>query len=599
MTSVLNHRGPDAEGYWISTDQKLALGHRRLSILDLSSAGAQPMISHSGRFVLVLNGEIYNFLELRNELIQLGIKHSWRGHSDTEVLLSAIECWGVKRTLQKAVGMFAFALWDIQEHQLTLVRDRFGEKPLYFAVFPGAVLFGSELKALERHPAFRREPDIGALGLYLQYGYIPGPLSPYKGVQKLLPGNSIEISKKGDTFVSTTTAYWSPQSSLFSGNEPTSSLHDSCNTLLKLLEKAIAGQMLADVPVGAFLSGGVDSSLVVAIMRRVSSAPVRTFTVGFEDKTFDEAPYARKVAKHLGTDHHESYVSTREVLDIIPRLPEIYDEPFGDTSQIPTALVARTARKNVVVCLSGDGGDELFGGYNHYRWGRTLQILGSAVPVVMLRGIGHSLSFLRPLAPPRLRRFLELTAAGKHNAHRELLFNSVFPDISPFGLVFDRNDPIEARILTSGNRGIARLMELDLYGFLPDDILMKVDRATMAVGLESRTPYLDHGVAKFAWSLPLEYRTSRTRGKIVLRELLSRFVPTELSERPKQGFGLPLSEWLRGPLRTWAESVLLQPTAWLDNSAIRLYWDEHQSAKINRQRELWTLISLCIWLRRL
>lgn len=602
MTSKLSHRGPDADGAWFSPDGRLALGHRRLSIHDLTTAGAQPMRSDCGRFALTFNGEIYNFHGLRAELTRAGAKRSWAGHSDTEVFLAAIVHWGLKEALTRATGMFAFALWDQKHESLTLARDRFGEKPLYYNVSAGTLLFASELRAIETWPSFSRTPDLSSLALYLQYGFLPSPLTPYKDTSKIIPGTYAIFAVEQGAFTIKEHVYWSVQQNLVHPRPSSRPLAAARDELQKQLELTVSEQMLADVPVGAFLSGGLDSSLIVSIMRDVSSATVRTFTVGFEDPAFDEAPYAREVARLLGTEHTEVHLNTKDILDFIPTIPDLYDEPFGDPSQIPTALICAVARKHVTVCLSGDGSDELFGGYNHYRWGQTLQLLDRVIHPAALAALGELCAPLaRACKSKRLLRLSDLLSATKGRADRALLFNAAFQNVKRISTHPLTPDPIVSRTRQSSTQGVERLMEIDTYGFLPDDILMKVDRAAMAVGLETRMPYLDHRLAEFAWSLPMSYRTTRNRGKLVIRDLLAKYLPPRLFDRPKQGFGIPLAAWLRGPLRSWAEDLLFSPSPLpelLNQDAVLEYWHAHQSGQ-DRQRELWTLLSLRSWLRRL
>lgn len=603
MTSKLIHRGPDADGSWVSPDGRLALGHRRLSIQDLTTAGAQPMQSDCGRFVLNFNGEIYNFHDLRAELTQVGAKQSWAGHSDTEVLLAAIVHWGLQEAVKRATGMFAFALWDGKLESLTLARDRIGEKPLYYTVSAGTLLFASELKAIEAWPSFSRTPDLPSLALYLRYGFLPSPLTPYGNTFKVVPGTCLTISIKDGTFSQSEHAFWSVRNDLARQPRSLRSLAEARDDLQKQLETTISQQMLADVPVGAFLSGGLDSSLIVSIMRNVSSSTVKTFTVGFEDPAFDESAYAREVARLLGTEHTEVHLNTRDILSFVPTVPELYDEPFGDPSQVPTALICSVARKHVKVCLSGDGSDELFGGYNHYRWGQTLQFLDHVMHPAALRALGKLCAPLaRTFSSKRLLRFSELMSAAMAGLDNDFLFNAAFPNVRRVSAHALPPDPIALRVAHSSAKGVERLMEIDMYGFLPDDILMKVDRAAMGVGLETRVPFLDHRVAQLAWTLPMNYRTTRNRGKIVIRGLLAKYLPARLFDRPKQGFGIPLAEWLRGPLRSWAEDLLFSRShlpGLLNDDAVLDYWRAHQSGKVDRQRELWTLISLRNWLRRL
>ena len=551
MASCLLHRGPDDAGTF-ADPIGVALGFRRLSIVDLSPAGAQPMTSASGRYILIFNGEIYNFQRLRKHFHQ-----QWRGHSDTEVLLAAIEAWGLERALGECIGMFAFALWDSHEQKLSLVRDRAGVKPLYYALDAQSLQFASELKALD----IRSGIDAEASALYSHFGYIPAPWSIYEGVRKLTPGSILTVSRDGS---STLTRYWNPAEVAervprFTGNES-----EAIEKLDELLGDSVALRMIADVPLGVFLSGGVDSSLVAALMQRNASGPIHTFTMGFDDPRFDEARYGREVAQHLGSQHDEMYVSHADALALVPMLPNIYDEPFADSSAIPTYLVSKLARRTATVALSGDGGDELFAGYHHHFLGQRLHRRVRAVPRFARGTVGRVLQLV-----PRTRNL------GR-------------------GLV--ENDPLARYRETMKIRELPKLddptemaMYLDFVTYLPDDILVKVDRASMAVSLEAREPFLDHRVVEFAWSLPLSMKIRDDRGKWIARALLRRYLPDALVDREKQGFGLPLAQWLRGPLREWAEDLL--------PSHARGMWQQHM-AGVNHEALLWKVLMFEAWRNR-
>ena len=617
MVASIRYRGPDDSGVWCDERVGVGLGHARLSILDLSPEGHQPMVSFSGRYVLSYNGEVYNFAELRSELGVAGVK--FRGHSDTEVILAAFEEWGVEKAVKRFVGMFAFALWDRVERQLTLARDRLGEKPLYYGWCGESFLFGSEVKALCSHPSWRGAINRAVLASYMRYGYVPLPHSIYLGICKLLPGTWLQISsddRPGRMPVPIT--YWSAREVAM--QEPVTNLSDAAATdaLDSLLRQAVSRQMIADVPLGAFLSGGIDSSTVVALMQCQSSRPVRTFSIGFSESDYDEARYAKLVAAQLGTDHTELYLSAEEALSVIPRLPEIYDEPFGDSSQIPTHLVAALARKHVTVALSGDGGDELFGGYNRYFWGRSIWNRIGTVPQGVRHGVGRMMTALSPAAWDRVGKLLprglrqptlgdrihKLASVIDVDGPDELYRRLVSQHREPGSLIVGANEsPIwadaEAAAFTRSDF-TERMMFHDLVGYLTDDILTKVDRAAMAVSLETRVPMLDHHLVEFAWRLPLAMKIRDGQGKWLLRQVLDRYVPRELIDRPKQGFGIPLDTWLRGPLREWAEELLdehrLRREGYFHPAPIREKWNEHLSGRRNWQYWLWNVLMFQAWL---
>lgn len=616
MTAAIAHRGPDDAGGWLDPAVGVALGHRRLSILELSPAGAQPMESPSGRYVMVFNGEAYNHLELR-EAVGDGV--AWRGRSDTESLLVAFEKFGVEETLRRTVGMFAFALWDRERRELTLARDRLGEKPLYYGWQGGALLFGSELKALKRHPNFRFDLDHDALAVYLKYGYLPAPYSIYQGIGKLLPGHLWRYAPDGPARAGVLTQYWSLADAAGAAEPFEGSDDEAIDELERLLGRAVALQRVADVPLGAFLSGGVDSSTVVALMQRQSPTPVRTFTVGFGESEFDESRAAREVARHLGTDHTEIVVTPRESLDVIPRLPHLFDEPFGDASAIPTWLLAGLARQQVTVSLSGDGGDELFAGYERYHrtaalWararrpgpaGRALVRAGlSALPAVAVQRalMSGRVGKFPHLFEGRVRGLTAAFGEGPVDAVYDRRV-TVWPD--PTDLLDQRGvapDPVWARTVESGRRDpTERMMAFDTLSYMPDDVLVKVDRAAMSHGLETRVPLLDHRLVEFAWRLAPDLRVREGKSKWILRQLLYRHVPRELVDRPKMGFGVPIGAWLRGPLRDWAEEHLsersLESNGPFRAAPIRKLWAEHLSGAADWQHRLWPLLTYQEWAR--
>ena len=624
MGAALSHRGPDGEGVWEDAAHGIALAHRRLAILDLSPEGSQPMASACGRYVIAFNGEIYNHAEIRHELERTpngeGVIN-WRGHSDTEVMLAAIAHWGVETALTHFVGMFAFALWDRRDRTLHLARDRFGEKPLYYGRMGNALLFGSELKALLRHPAWRGEIDRNALALYMRHNHIPAPYSIYKGVYKLPPGTVLTLDAEswGEGVPH---PYWSARKMMEAGTAHpfAGSESEAVTSLDGLLRSAILGQMAADVPLGAFLSGGVDSSLVVALMQAQSSRPVKTFTIGFSEAQYNEAEHASAVARHLGTQHTELYVTPSDARDVIPQLAEIYDEPFADSSQIPTFLVAQLARQHVTVSLSGDGGDELFGGYNRYLWAERIWRKMRFVPRPGRVLLAHALTALPPrtwdwlfqFAPSGLRqrtpgdKLHKLATVLPSASPEQIYLNLVSQWHKPAAVVLGSYEPLT--VLTDPARRAAlpgfiqRMMYLDAVSYLPDDILVKVDRAAMAVSLESRTPLLDHRVAEFAWRLPLSMKIRAGQGKWPLRQVLCRYVPASLIERPKTGFGVPVGAWLRGPLINWAEDLLdetrLREEGFFDPALIQRKWKEHLSGRRNWQNCLWNVLMFQEWLRK-
>lgn len=622
MADAIIHRGPDDGDVWVGADVGVVLAHRRLSILDLSPAGHQPMSSACGRYVVVFNGEIYNWASIRTELEQSGKAPAWRGHSDTEVLLAGIVAWGLEATLKRARGMFAIAVWDSRERMLSLVRDRIGEKPLYYGRVGDAFAFSSELKSLRAIPGGDFQTDPGALALMLRYGYVPTPLSIYRNIFKLPPGTLLRVNARGE--FGEPEAWWSFAETAWQRAAARSPMSDAkaLDALDEVLGSAIGEQMEADVPLGALLSGGLDSSMVVALMQSRSAKPVRTFTIGFAEGAYDEAAHAKVVAAHLGTEHTELYVSPDQARAIIPRLPDMYDEPFADSSQIPTALVCALTRQHVTVCLSGDAGDELFGGYNRYFWATSLWRRFGKVPLGLRRGAAGLFSSLSAGAwnnafgalswamPGRLRvsnpgdklhKLAEVMGADSEEAlYREL--------VSQWRGVLPLRTPGEPKTLVAdptawpGMPSYAeRMMAVDTLTYLPDDILVKVDRAAMAASLETRVPFLDERVISFAWGLPFEQKVRNGQGKWLLRQLLYRYVPQAMVDRPKQGFGVPIEHWLRGPLRDWAEDLLspdqLGSDGLLDPVPIRAMWQRHLSGR-NVQYALWNVLMYQAWRRR-
>jgi len=624
MAETMVRRGPDDEGVWYDADSGIGLAHRRLSIIDLSRKGHQPMMSFSERYVIVYNGEIYNFNEMRRELDSESIP--WRGNSDTEVLLAAIEIWGLEGALSRVNGMFAFALWVREERVLWLCRDRLGIKPLYYAKMGKGIIFGSELKAIKTHPDFNAEIDRGALTLYLRHNCIPAPYTIYKNTWKLRPGHILRISL-GDLNEGRELqpfCYWdarvvakSGQNSSFQG-----ATTEAIEQLDTLLRDSVRKRMLSDVPLGAFLSGGIDSSMVVALMQAQSDRPVKTFSIGSEIQGYNEATHAKKVALHLGTDHTELYVSEQDAMDVIPELPTLFDEPFADSSQIPTFLVSKLARCHVTVSLSGDGGDELFGGYNrHFLVPKIWQLLGWIHPAFR-RIASKGLLKVSPVTLNNLFGKLNVVMPSNrqfsHVGDKIQKFAGVLPSktpefmyrelcshwMNPENIVEDGFEPLtnitDYDLYANLPDFPHRMMYMDLITYLPDDILTKVDRASMGVSLEARVPILDHRVVEFAWSLPLSMKIRNGKGKWILRQVLDKYVPEELIDRPKAGFGIPIDSWLRGSLRDWAESLLdekrLKNEGFFTPAPIREKWEEHLSGKCNWQYHLWDILMFQAWL---
>jgi asparagine synthase (glutamine-hydrolysing) len=623
MASALRHRGPDDEGFWHDAETGIGLAFRRLAILDLSAEGHQPMLSATGRYVIAFNGEVYNFRALRDELAASGAR--FRGSSDTEVMLAAFEAWGLAASVPRFVGMFAFALWDRTERRLHLVRDRIGIKPLYWGWSRGSLLFGSELTALRRHPSFEARLSRDAVASFLRFNYVPAPHAIFEGFRKLEPGcvRTFDLATAARGGEGRLAAYWALAdvahhglAHSFAGDE-----RDAVVELERRLGDSVALRMIADVPLGAFLSGGIDSSLVVALMRARATGPVRTFTIGFEEKEYDESPWARAIAKHLGTEHTEHVVTATEALAAVPRIASLFDEPFSDSSQVPTLLVSELARRHVTVALSGDGGDELFAGYKRYALFADLKRILSRVPRGARRALGRVLGAV-PVAPanrlfgfadPWLRRYgsggaagdkirklAELVALPDDRAlYLDLLSHWKHPELLVPGSMAQERLADLARCPAGFGDPLHPLMFDDMLAYLPDDILVKVDRTSMSVGLEARVPLLDHRVIELAWSLPLALKARNGGTKWALRQVLYRHVPADLLERPKMGFGLPIDVWLRGPLRAWADDLLspsrLRREGLLEPGPIQEKWREHVSGRRNWHYYLWDVLVLQSW----
>ncbi len=616
MSGAIVHRGPDGHGAWYDAAAGVGLAHRRLSIIDLSESGHQPMRSASGRYVIAFNGEVFNFEALRTELAAAGAAPAWRGRSDTEVMLAAIEAWGLEGALERFVGMFAFALWDTNERTLALVRDRLGIKPMYWATTPHGLCFGSELKALRRFPGFSTEVDRGSLAQYLGTYCVPAPRTIYRGASKLEPGTVARFRSEADA--PAVTRFWSAADVAraglahpFGGTD-----QDAVDELDRLLREAVALRMISDVPLGAFLSGGIDSSTVVAAMQAQSTQPVHTFSIENEDPAYDESAASRAVAAHLGTRHTPLTVTARDTLDVIPRLPTMYDEPFADSSQIPTFLVSRLARRSVTVALSGDGGDELFGGYNRHVWGPRVWAWQQRIPRGLRRLLARSMQGVPPETVDRVfargGRLLPALRVPGFKLHK---LGSVLALDSPeemHATLAGHWQP-EDRVLLEGAVGRAshhdaldsplvaeRMMLRDLVTYLPDDILTKVDRASMAVSLEARVPLLDHRLVAFAWSLPLRLKVRGTTGKWILREVLKRYVPAGIVSGPKMGFGVPIADWLRGPLRGWAEALIeparLRREGFFSADVVQQRWREFVEQKKPWHNHMWDVLTFQAWL---
>ncbi len=620
MGDTLKHRGPDDHGEWVDVNAGIGFAHRRLSILDLSPAGHQPMVSRNKRYVIIFNGEIYNYRDIKSDLEKSGV--AFRGHSDTETLLESIAHTGLDKTLEIINGMFAFALWDNERRTLTLARDRVGKKPLYYGWSNGVFLFGSELKALKKHPSFDDEIDRAALGQFIQYIWLNGPSSIYKNFNKLSPGTYLEIDQSGPSVNSHPKKYWSifdvAQQGLvdtFSG-----SYMEAVNELNTILIDSVERRMIADVEIGALLSGGIDSSLVVSIMQAKSAKKVKTFSIGFEEATHNEAVHAKKIASYVGTDHSELYVTPNDCMDVIPELPKIYDEPFGDVSQIPTFLVSKLAHENVKVVLSGDGGDEIFAGYTRYfrclaHWKKH-----ESIPLFLRPAIGGSMDISAKAlwklcggtkTKTGVKGWRRFGAKLEKRARRidaksslELFVKMMARYKNMSDIVIDETD--SATILTNSSMWpnlpdpILNMMLIDTACYLPDDILVKVDRASMATSLEARSPLLDKNIIEFAWRLPMEMKVNEHGGKRILKSILANYLPRELTDRKKMGFGVPIGKWMRGSLREWAEDMLLphriRQQGYLYETVVHRLWQQHQSGWRNHDDILWAILMFQAWL---
>lgn len=617
MGDSMSHRGPDDAGEWWDPEAGVGLAHRRLAVLDVSAAGHQPMVSASGRFVISYNGEVFNFRELQAELS--GAVSGWRSQSDTEVILAAFEAWGVERAVSRFMGQFAFAVWDRHERELSLVRDRLGIKPLYYGRAPGAFVFASDLAAFHRHPAFEPTVDRDAVALFMRFQYVPAPYSIYQGVRKLEPGEILRLQVRDSRVESSeTTQYWSARQVAREGQQTTSEIdeREATDQLDILLNRAVGRRMISDVPVGALLSGGIDSSTITAMMQAQSAVPVRTFTVGFDEGDYDEAAYAQRIAAHLGTDHTEVYLSPADALDVIPKIPAIYSEPFADPSQIPTYLISSLASRHVTVALSGDGGDELFAGYTRYGRGRALWTKLAWMPAGVRKAVAQAILKL-PSGPidaglkvlrrqPAGERLRALGEAMQGPDIQTRLYQEMVTHWRSSELLVPGAKQMPTSF-SDGDGGLDlsdfthRMMMLDMISYLPDDILVKTDRASMAASLEMRVPLLDHEVVEFAWNLPLSLKLRGNKTKWLLDQVLERYLPRHLTDRPKQGFTVPIQDWLRGPLREWAEDLLapeaLRSSDLFDCDRIRNTWDAYLSGRdplaYNR---LWDVLMFQAWM---
>lgn len=626
MNKAISHRGPDTNGKWEDKNSGIVLGHQRLSIIDITSAGNQPMQSFSKRYILTFNGEIYNHLEIRNELEINNSKKIWRGNSDTETLIEAIDFWGIEITLKKIEGMFAFGLWDKKKHSLILARDRIGEKPLYYGWQGEGInkvfLFGSELKALKVHPEFKGEINRDTIALQLRYNCIPAPYSIYKNIYKLQPGYYLELKeddlKKG--LIPNTINYWSLKNCAIYGNINQIKLSDVDfqKDLERQLKLSVKKQMMSDVPLGAFLSGGIDSSLIVALMQSESIKSINTFTIGFSENEYNEALYAKKIANHLGTNHTELYVSSKNALEVIPQLPTIYDEPFSDSSQIPTIILSKLAKKHVKVALSGDAGDELFCGYNRYLISKNFSNTLNLIPLNLRKILASAIKVIPSQNWLKLSKFLP--KYNQYNNFGDKLHKGA--DVLGARTQFDLyymlrshwHDPSEITkncnepktILNKLNAEVKNLnsqeqmMILDMLTYLPDDILVKLDRAAMSSSIETRVPFLDHKLIEYSWQIPHSLKFRNRQGKWILRKILNQYVPKKYFDRPKMGFGVPIDSWLRGPLKDWAENLLnekkLRQEGYFNEKLIKDKWIEHQSGKKNWQYQLWDILMFQSWL---
>jgi len=625
MMESLIHRGPDSSGVWICEDHQLALGHTRLAIQDLSKMGHQPMQSFSSRYLIVFNGEIYNHLELRKKISEFHTETIiWKGSSDTETLLAAIEIFGLNSALQMCNGMFAFALWDQEAHKLMLARDRAGEKPLYYGQINNSFVFGSELKSLKRFPNFTNELSSYALDSYFKHGYIPSPYSIYEQIYKVEPGTYLEFDlAQSQPIDFQKNTYWSLEETVMNSNQQLfTNTDEAINKLEGTINDAVRSQLISDVPLGVFLSGGVDSSLVAALAQKNSDLPIKTFTIGFENSEFDESKFAADVAKHLGTNHTKYQVSDTDVLNFIPELPKIYDEPFADSSQIPTYFVCKAAKRDVTVALSGDAGDELFGGYNRYIFSSSIWLKVSWLPKFVRKFIGLIIISV-PISVWDQLKFLfffkDFSLFG-NKVHKVGLalknsnnlddfcksFSFIWEDTSEIlkNKEFKNNSisKIDSPVKKILNQPVSRMMFHDFITYLPDDILCKVDRASMAVSLETRAPFLDKNVISDAWKLPLSLKIRSGEGKWLMKKILYQYVPKKLLDRPKAGFALPLGDWLRGPLKYWADTLLdkrlIDEQGFLNSTNIEKIWNQHLSGKYDWTSKLWTILMFQAWLKQ-
>ncbi|MDA9074600.1 asparagine synthase (glutamine-hydrolyzing) [Amylibacter sp.] len=625
MTEAIQYRGPDDSGVWFSKEDHIAMGHRRLSIIDLSNDGHQPMESKNGRYIIVYNGEIYNFAKLRLSLKKDGQK--FNGTSDTEVLLCAIDQWGIEITLSKIEGMYSFAVWDTYTKTLILVRDRFGEKPLYYGMVGERFVFGSELAAIRAPFGPELKIDRNALKQYMRFAYVPSPMSIYQGINKLEAGNYLSVSycEVSKNFEIINKSYWDASSLRKNVRKQTgiSSLNDEVQKIDRLLNSSVEKMSISDVPIGAFLSGGIDSSMIVALMQKQSSKKIQTFTIGFNEAEYNEAKHAKVVAEYIGTDHHELYVTPRDLLEVVGIIPKIYSEPFADSSQIPTYLVSKFAAERVKVALSGDGGDELFAGYNRYTFGNKILKIGNFVPNFIKNAgsnaitsvstgtwdkMGSYLSHLNDSLDTRTGDKLHKLAVILNSSDSSQMYENLVSLWHPSeGLVLDaevKEKPRYSVNQVSKESGHIEFMQYaDLITYLPDDILVKVDRAAMSNSLETRAPFLDLDLVNYAWSLPMSHKIRGMQGKIILRENLYRYVPKDLIDRPKMGFGIPIDKWLRNELRDWAEELLdpkiIKTQGYFNNEVLQKKWSEHLTGQRNWHHHIWCVLMFQLWLKSL